>query len=328
MKKHFFYILFTMLILSSQLFGQKVGVYKYALKEVPLDYPSIISILDSTANRFGFEVLAITQMGSPEECEFKSTVISIVDPSFVNQLVKVNPTTAPYACVDKINVFQDENGTHVSFVNPNSILRTVLMNDKDYKPLAQEHTTKLVSWIREVLSGTATEDEYGQFRKKGYISRTMGVMAGGPFIEKIQTIFEFSDKSLQEVSQLVQASFSVKGADYGIHEVFHYPVPGTNSVLFGVSGTPLDSKSFEIVRAGSDKSRKDFKCPGIAHASAYPLEVVMVEKDGKVMIQMVDAMFRMKIYFEDAGKWAFMKNMGMPGAIADEIKSLIEAKLK
>jgi hypothetical protein len=36
----------------------------------------------------------------------------------------------------------------------------------------------------------------------------------------------------------------------------------------------------------------------------------------------------MKMYFEDAGKWAFMKNMGMPGSIHDELTALIAAALK
>jgi hypothetical protein len=35
----------------------------------------------------------------------------------------------------------------------------------------------------------------------------------------------------------------------------------------------------------------------------------------------------MKMYFEDAGKWAFMKNMGMPGSIADEISAQVRPAL-
>ena len=34
-------------------------------------------------------------------------------------------------------------------------------------------------------------------------------------------------------------------------------------------------------------------------------------------------MYRMKLYFEDAGKWAFMKNMGMPGSIQDEVAAQV-----
>jgi hypothetical protein len=34
-------------------------------------------------------------------------------------------------------------------------------------------------------------------------------------------------------------------------------------------------------------------------------------------------MYRMKMYFEDAGKIAFAKNMGMPGSIERSIKDII-----
>jgi hypothetical protein len=38
-------------------------------------------------------------------------------------------------------------------------------------------------------------------------------------------------------------------------------------------------------------------------------------------------MFRMKMYFEDAGKWAFMKNVRMPGSIQDELGEQVKTGL-
>jgi hypothetical protein len=35
----------------------------------------------------------------------------------------------------------------------------------------------------------------------------------------------------------------------------------------------------------------------------------------------------MKMCFEDAGKWSFMKNVGMPGSIADEISAQVRPAL-
>ena len=95
-------------------------------------------------------------------------------------------------------------------------------------------------------------------------------------------------------------------------------------VILGTTGTPMDSKSFEIVRHGSDQSREDFECPGIAYAGAYPVEVVVAGRDDEVKVYMTDVMYRMKMYFEDAGKWAFMKNMSMPGTIEEEVAEQIE----
>jgi len=66
--------------------------------------------------------------------------------------------------------------------------------------------------------------------------------------------------------------------------------------------------------------------PRLARAAAYPIEVVVAREGQTVRVRLVDVMYRMKLYFEDAGK-AFMTNMGMPGAIQDELKQQIRAAL-
>ena len=54
----------------------------------------------------------------------------------------------------------------------------------------------------------------------------------------------------------------------------------------------------------------------------------MVRQDGEqVEVHLIDEMFRMKMYFEDAGKVAFAKNMGMPGAIEDAIRDRVRVAL-
>ena len=63
-------------------------------------------------------------------------------------------------------------------------------------------------------------------------------------------------------------------------------------------------------------------------SSAFPIEVVVYAQDDKAMVKSLDEMYRMKLYFEDAGKWAFMKNMSMPGDIQDEIEELTTKGLK
>jgi hypothetical protein len=44
-----------------------------------------------------------------------------------------------------------------------------------------------------------------------------------------------------------------------------------------------------------------------------------------IQVQAVDEMYRMKMFFEDAGKMAFAKNMGMPGSIEDELRKRSQA---
>ena len=89
----------------------------------------------------------------------------------------------------------------------------------------------------------------------------------------------------------------------------------------------MEARSFSIVGRGSDKSRSDFACPGLDHAAAYPIEIVFSQEADSVRVLGVDAMFRMKRFFEDAGKLKFARNMGMPGSIEDEIRELLQAAL-
>ena len=65
----------------------------------------------------------------------------------------------------------------------------------------------------------------------------------------------------------------------------------------------------------------------VDHAAAFPIEVIVYPENGKVEAILLDSMYRMKVYFEDAGKWAFMKNMGMPGVIEDEVIDAVTSGL-
>jgi hypothetical protein len=88
----------------------------------------------------------------------------------------------------------------------------------------------------------------------------------------------------------------------------------------------MEGRAFHI--AGEKRSSDSYKFPGIDHNSAFPIEVIVYKEGGKVRVAILDGMYRMKVYFEDAGKWAFMKNMGMPGQIEGEIVEMVKANLK
>ncbi|MBL0171006.1 MAG: hypothetical protein IPP90_09790 [Gemmatimonadaceae bacterium] len=64
----------------------------------------------------------------------------------------------------------------------------------------------------------------------------------------------------------------------------------------------------------------------MAYAAAFPLELVIHRDAGQVKADAIGAMFRMKMYFEDAGRMKFARNMGMPGSIADELKDVVNAR--
>ena len=96
---------------------------------------------------------------------------------------------------------------------------------------------------------------------------------------------------------------------------------------FGLTeATKTEGRSFRI--AGEKRASDSYKFPGIDHNTAFPIEVIVYKDDNRIKVVTLDGMYRMKVYFEDAGKWAFMKNMGMPGQIEKEIIEMVKINLK
>jgi len=329
MKLHFktnIIILFLILSLITTLFAEesKKGVYEFVVQNIQQSFEEASDQLEQAIQSSEFQFVAKINQGSTEKCEYQTRVFVFYDPNYAKQLLQINSLTAPFALADRINVFEDENGVHVSIVNPANINRTIFLDDEAYNELSDSHRLSIRKLIQSVIKGTASEKQYGPIRKKGHIGKTMGVMAGGPFNEKIKNVAEISDVDFDDVISKLENVLSTEGK-WQLKHQYTLNLTNENVAILGVSSAKVASKSFDIVKAGSDKSRKKLTCPGIAHAAAYPIEVVVAKEEAKIKIRLVNIMYRMKMYFEDAGKWAFAKNMKMPGSIQGEIEKKIES---
>jgi hypothetical protein len=233
-----------------------------------------------------------------------------------------------FAAPLRLAVFEDEGGVHVAAVNPRSLARTMVEEEgreAEWSRLA----AALEAAVHARLAGGATG--FGQLRGKGRIGRTMGVMAGGPFEGKIREVVEVpaGAEGVRGVARRLYDGLAKQATagEWRLRPVFLQEVGARDVIVLGIAGEPMESKSFDIVGAGGDDGRKKMACPGIDHAAAYPLELVLVQEGQTVHVRTVDEMFRMKMYFEDAGMMAFAKNMGMPGSIGGELRRKIAAVL-
>ncbi|MDX1429752.1 MAG: hypothetical protein R3282_05665 [Rhodothermales bacterium] len=295
------------------------GVFEYVVSPVAQPMEASAEAIRAAAAEEGWEILATVESDNHDHCDFQSMVLVLFDRDYASVYLRANAASAPFAAVDRVNVFEDEAGVHVAIVNPHSIVRTVMMNDGGYVSFIERHRQKLRSMIVGAVAGQESHRQYGQVRDRGYIGRTMGIMAGGRFDGKIEDVMLVREP-FESLADRVESALQLAGPRWGTTLKYRLDLPEHRTVLFGTTGTPLDSQSFEIVGAGGDSARDEYACPGLAHAGAYPIEVVVVETDQGTAVRMVDSMYRMKMYFEDAGKLAFMKNMTMPGSIAGEIK--------
>ena len=304
------------------------GVYEYVVTGSTLDFDAAAPALDKQINQSSYERLAMLNASASEGCSRRARVYVLPDPASTAMLLAANAQTGGFAASLRINLFEDEQGVHVSIVNPANINRTILLEDEKWRALSESARTSLRALVTEAVPGQASEKPYGPIREKGYIGKTMGVMAGGPFDSKVRVAQDVAGTDLAKVVRQLQDGIDEPEGKWSIRLAYSTVLEDQGIAILGMTSPLVESKSFSIVKAGGDKSRKKMECPGIDHAAAYPIEFVARTENDRISIQLVESMYRMKMFFEDAGKWAFMKNMGMPGSIEDEMTARIEASLE
>jgi len=309
--------------------GQEYGVFMRVADLPGGTVSDVSSRVEEAVASAGWTLLAAYDAGvNGDDCSYQARVL-VVDWPEHTRVVLSQGTHGAYGAAIRVSVYEDELGVHVAAVNPRSLNRTIVAEegmDGEWARFANTLRTRLATG----MGISPAEGEFGQFRKKGRIGRTMGIMAGGPFVEKFKHVktVEAGEGGAEAVAQSVFENLSAgdPGKEWGIRPVYVLnAAPGV--AVLGVTGERMEARSFSIVGRGSDKSRSDFTCPGLDHSAAYPVEVVFTQDGDSVDIHLVDAMFRMKMFFEDAGKMKFARNMGMPGSIEDEIKDMIRAAL-
>jgi uncharacterized protein (DUF302 family) len=310
----------------AQALGQRHGVFQRIAELRDRDYTEVVRSAEEAVSAAGWNLLASYPAGvNAEECSFRAQVLVVDWPEHTRVVMSQGPHGA-FAAPIRISVFEDELGVHVNSVNPRSLNRTIVAEkgmDEEWNRLAEG----LRGTLARNMGVGPSQRESGQFRDKGRIGRTFGIMAGGPFKEKIKTFTSVEGEVEQVATSLFETLQGMEpGPEWGSRPVYIMN-PAEGVWVIGITGERMERRSYDIVGNGSDKSREDMACPGIDHSAAYPVEVVLTQEEGSVQVALIDEMFRMKMFFEDAGKVAFAKNMGMPGDIEDEIKGLILSAL-
>jgi len=286
---------------------------------------SMVAAVPALLERAGWSLLARQEVGAGD-CRFRATVFVARAPDYEREVLKHGPRAA-FALPLRLAVYEDEAGAHLSLANPQSLARTIVEETGFDGPPAAA-TAQLRAAIAAGFPGTPVAVQYGQMRDRGLIEKTMGIVAGGPFPGKLETAATARGAaSVEEVASKLERAGATPSGRWGLHVVYRMPLEGHDAVLVGISGDRMETKAFQIVGEGSDASRKGMACPGLDHAAAFPVELLVVREGKDVKVVLVDEMFRMKMYFEDAGRMKFAANMQMPGSIEDEIRDLVEEAL-
>lgn len=308
--------------------GERYSVYLRVVDAIEMTTAEALEALETAFPAAGWEVLArVPTGGVPGACDASGETLVVHKPAYAPALLR-HGSHAAFAIPVRISVFEDALGVHVGVMDPRSMLRTMVAEEGFDHDWATIHGD-LMGVMEQAFPGAVQPTGYGQWRDEGRIGKTFGIMAGGPFPEKIETILSIPAQGTTpaEVAARLREGLAVPGDwEWKMRGVFDLEVNG-DLALVGVTGEAMEVKAYQIVGNGNQKEREDVPCAGLDHAPAFPIGLLVERTGDEIQVRLVDEMFRMKMYFEDAGKVAFAKNMGMPGSIEDEIRRKVASVL-
>jgi len=312
-------VIFLLLFMASGVYAQEYGVYVKVAEKVSGAFDDVVKNTEGTLVKNGWQVLASYEASVPEGCGFRAHTIVINSSDYAKKILAHGPT-ASFAIPLRVAIFTDENGTNIAFLNPASLNRTVL-GDTTEKELSVATMKTLETVLASGVKGNVVNQQIGEIRSKGYI----GGMGGGSFQGKIEEIYKKEDagSNFRDIAAKVKEGIASNKKDW---KLVYSLEPLNDVVIYGIDKPKTEARAFKI--AGEKRESKNNSCPGIDHAPAFPVEVVVMKERGMVKVVTLTEMYRMKVYFQDAGNWAFMKNMGMPGEIEKEIIEISSSKLK
>jgi uncharacterized protein (DUF302 family) len=304
---------------SSGVQAAEYGMYVKVAERVSGSFADAVKDTESALTKNGWEVLASYDAAMPEGCGFKAHTFVVNSPAYAQKIMAHGPRSA-FALPLRVAVYSSETGTNTAFLNPASLNRTVL-GDTVEKDLSVSTMNELSRILASAGKGVIVNKQIGEIRSEGRV----GGMGGGNFNDKIDEIYKKEDtgSNFHDIAEKVKQGIASNAAGWRL--VYTLSL-GNNVVVYGLDNRKTEARAFGI--AGEKRESDANPCPGIDHAPAFPIEVVVMKERGMVKVVTLEEMYRMKVYFEDAGNWAFMKNMRMPGQIEREIVEVSGSKLK
>ncbi len=346
------------LIISAFVFASEHGIYLKVLSDAGEDFDGVVTSIERQISPSNFTILKNHQVAVPdlilkedsEKCGYRATLFVLKNDEYTRFLTSFGNKYL-VASFLKIGVYENEKGVQVNIIDPETINRIVFndMDQQEYSKViagTKPFKDQLIALVHQLDAGKKVQKAMEPIRSDEDLweaSKDMFMMVGPMTFFKDESQFpqifskttETPGKTVQELLTRVTTNIgsfkaSPDDIDYQwspnksglnwkiISRVF---APDSNAVVIGLSRPRTEALSFQI--AGKPRNNDSNKCPGIDHLGAYPVEVLILAEKGKVVIHTAREMFRMDMYFWDAGKMAFMEYMNMPKMLDKSIKKAL-----
>ncbi len=351
-------ILLIILLTFITLTASEHGIYLQTVSNIKGDINKVGEELKTKLKSAGYNILSYTDIATPdivrqkkeEQCGFKAKLILLSSNEFT-KMITARGNKYLVAAFIRVGLYETPDGIQVVIADPETINRIVFNDlwengkENDYNQVVaktKEFKANLVKTIHLIGGGNKIEKAMEPIRSDEDLresSRDMFMMVGKMtfFNDEDQFPIVYSRKNnegrkglerlIVEMQNNLKKFKPVKDdVEYRFvasPEVLKWKIigqvysPDSSSVVLGITRPQTEGLSFHI--AGSKQETKENKCPGLDHVVAYPIEVLITQKDGVLQVWTAREMFRMDMYFWDAGKMAFMNHMSMPSVLDESI---------
>jgi len=350
--------LLIIILFSVNAFASEHGIFLKTHEAIQDDIAVVEGKIAEALQANGFDILYRDDLKTPdfvredkaEHCGFKAKLIVFSSEQYLDILTKVDNKYLIGGFL-RVGIYEDPTGVNVSIIDPETISRIIFNdlyeNDKeeDYHKIVDkvaEFKNGLLSALHSVKLGKEVSTPMEPIRDDEDLaesSKDMFMMVGQMTFFNDEDQFPLiytSSKSITEVKGLFEANLKIfkpveDDIDYrwtpSPEEDLHWKIISEvvtkdgKGMLLGFTRPRTEGVSFNI--AGMSREDETNMCPGIDHAAAYPIEVLLLEVDGKVNVYTQREMFRMDMYYWDAGMAAFMDHMSMPAILDASIKKAL-----
>ena len=265
-------------------------------------------------------------------------VYVLTSPAYMEAAKNEAPNTIS-AQVLRIGVYEYGEGkkVHIDVTNPVAHAMVFYSGSKDYDKLiaaARQVEQEIRATVAKVpgqpvqvqLEPQRTEKTYNKFDGDGPAK----MMAKWRNWSESQNL-AFSDRPENfqaTVAKVEKALLAGKdtgpGDSSGWRLVSKIPV-GDNAVYFGISNQYTENKCIRINSDfRSDGKSKDAPYPGVDHAPALPIDILVFNDGKETRVVQYGEMWRMQLYFWDSGYFAFAKNTLIPSIIFSSIDEALK----
>ena len=351
-------VLIALFVLAGFAIGSDHGIYLKVLENISNPIENVVEEISQKVQVSGYTVLVKKEISSPDlirkgdekKCGFRGFILILQDKKYTKYLASVGNKYVVSAFL-KVGIYESENGVQVNIADPETINRIVLndLDESEYNKAVSgviPFKDKLIASIHQIKAGGKVKKAQEPIRSAEDLqeaSKDMFMMVGPmtffddedqfPVIysektnnakQSIQTLVARIQKNLQtfkpsEEDREYQWTPKKTALKWKLSGMLFSPDSG--AALLGISRNRTEALSFLI--AGQPRADEKNNCPGLDHVCAYPVEVLLYAENGKIIIRTAREMFRMDMYFWDAGKMAFMEYMNLPKMLDNSIKKAL-----